>query len=418
MSKHNLSNKFAMIAFGILYPIFFFYHIALAHGFVPRFIYSAFGGLYGLTCGFVAVIYVFLGHPIWVNALRRRDPVFILFGCYLLWAILWASMHVAFFGDPHMHLGATKLITDLVLQLANFAIASHLVLTRNRTLFSALAISWASIVVVAFLNFEAGETSVFHVLTNASELSGQGDDAIPVASYQGLSRSLMITSLLFISLINFHAFRWVVCLASALALIVIGGRSEFIGFVIAVFALEICVALKSDRTHLKRLLIATPSLFLVILSTSTFWREYFVGVRVANLKNLMADASFITRLEQLSSGFDIIFKSPLLGDFASHIKYGTHGDIPHSLLAVWTMLGLPGFMLISSLLVYCCWVSVKANLTRANPAAAWRFSFLMIAMALPLLLILKSGFVEWLPIIFGAVVAASQLDRENRVQAR
>lgn len=415
MSEHNLSNKFAMTAFGILYPVFFFYHLALAHGFIPKFIYSILGGLYGPACGLITLIYVVLGHPTWVDALRRRDLIFIFFGLYLLWGILWAAMHVAFFGEPYMHFGAAKLLADFVLQLANFAVASHLILTRNRTFFSLLAVSWASIVLGAFLNFEAGGSSVYHFIANGPEFSMQGDGAIPLASYQGLSRSLLITSLLFISLINLYAYRWMVFFVSVLALVVIGGRSELIGFVIAVFALEVCVGLASDRMHLKRLFVCTTVLFLMVVSTSSIWTQYFEGVRISNLHKVMSDASAITRLEQLSIGFDVVSKSPLFGSFAIHLKYGTHGDIPHSLLAVWTMLGFPGFLLMSLLLVYCLWLSMKANLTRTNPTAAWRFSFLTVSMALPLLVIMKSGFVEWLPIVFGAVVAASKLDRENGV---
>lgn len=404
-----------MTAFGILHPIFFFYHVALAHGFIPKFVYSTLGGLYGVTCGFVALIYVVFGHPIWVNALLRRELIFIFFGFYLLWGILWAAMHVALFGEPYMHLGAVKLLADFVLQLANFAIASHLILTRNRTFFSLIVICWASIVLGAFLNFEAGGNSVYHVIAQGSTLPTQGDGAIPLASYQGLSRSLLITSILLISLINLYAYRWIVIFASCLALIVIGGRSELIGFVIAVFALEICLGLASNRMQLKRLFVCTASLFLVIVTTSPIWKQYFLDVRIVNLYDVMSDASVITRLDQLSIGFDIVSKSPLFGSFAIHLKYGTHGDIPHSLLAVWTMLGFPGFVLMSVPLVYCLWVSVKANLTRVNPTAAWRFSFLMVIMTLPLLTIMKSGFVEWLPIVFGAVVVALKLDKQNGV---
>ena len=72
------------------------------------------------------------------------------------------SFNVAFQLYPYTHDGAVKLVKDLTLQLANFIVATLLVIRRDTSSTIVIFAAWISIVVFTLLLFQAGSSSFFH----------------------------------------------------------------------------------------------------------------------------------------------------------------------------------------------------------------------------------------------------------------
>ena len=107
----------------------------MGNGLIPEFIYGSIGGLYGITCGLIACLYLVLGiQSLWMPFLMESEYSSYFLATYS-GAFCGRPCTGAFAGEPHMHDGATKLVADFVLQLANFAIACHLLAKRNASFF-------------------------------------------------------------------------------------------------------------------------------------------------------------------------------------------------------------------------------------------------------------------------------------------
>ena len=63
-----------------------------------------------------------------------------------------------------------------------------------------------------------------------------------------------------------------------------------------------------------------------------------------------------------------------------------------------------------ALLFGAAFISIKQNLEKDFELSTWRFALLVSSFALLLAFVSKSAFVEWLPLSFGAVLAAARTD--------
>ena len=215
-----------------------------------------------------------------------------------------------------------------------------------------------------------------------------------------------MTSLFLIAVLCQHSIRIIVAIISAASLAYVGARSEFVGFLVAMFVFNHTLAIQ-EKNH--RIRLAFLSALLLIL-LSSIWLT--VGINVSSLRSfdlfsIASNTSWLTRMAQISEALRVVLINPIHGDFAQHLRLGDHGDVAHSILSAWVMLGLPGFVLICVLLFGSCLTCIKVATQSPHTPAAWRFAFLLSAMALPQLLLTKSAFVEWLPLVFGSVVSAS-----------
>ena len=129
LTKERLSIL-AFLAFLFLHPIFFYYHYAVAIGLVPGSIVSLTRGLYGpisllivsfYLLGFFGILKVTNIQKIWITK---------LFIGYLIWAVGVTLFNLSFLQETYTESGALKLFKDCILQLANFALGS-LLLIRN-----------------------------------------------------------------------------------------------------------------------------------------------------------------------------------------------------------------------------------------------------------------------------------------------
>ena len=155
LERHNDRHLkgFAFAGFLTLYPLFFWYHVALSFGHIPNKIYFFTQGLYGPVSVIICVVYIVLVEGKKENAPGADCLIYKLFFIYLIWAIIWGSFNVAFQLYPYTHDGAVKLVKDLTLQLANFIVATLLVIRRDTSSTIVIFAAWISIVVLRFCCF-------------------------------------------------------------------------------------------------------------------------------------------------------------------------------------------------------------------------------------------------------------------------
>ena len=129
--------------------------------------------------------------------------------------------------------------------------------------------------------------------------------------------------------------RAAIYLLAAAALFNIGARSELVGLVPFVMAIEL-VKSKSPGLFLMKLIPVAAFLFLA----SFVSLKYYPDGRVSGLLSLGADASAIARLEFTKDAINTIIEKPIFGDFGSYIL----GQYSHNFLSVWVDFGLIGFL--------------------------------------------------------------------------
>lgn len=401
----------AFWCFVLLYPLFFWYHALLFYGAIPELLRTTLRGWYGPACLLSICIFALNSRYLLQYTKIRTDWIFVIFFCYVLWSLIWSSAQMAFFPTEYTVEGARKLYLSLTLQVSNFLIGSLLVVSKKTVRTPVLWLAWSSMTFFCFAVYQPNYGSVFHSLSLDTELAVMRDNDANISSYQGLARSFLMTSLLLISLTELNALRFLVQLFSLLALILIGAKSELLGFVCAITLFEFA-NIRASRITFGNLLIGLAGTTVTLTCVVVWLWEHLGRVRTFSFFNLLSDQSTNTRLSQINDAIAIILDKPIVGDFAVHLKFGNHGDMAHSILSAWTMLGLPGFLLILSMIVGSCYAALRARVIAKNEDATWNHALLLAAMACPQLLISKSAFVEWLPLLFGSIVAARTLAPE------
>ncbi|WP_415890268.1 hypothetical protein ACMXYV_02810 [Neptuniibacter sp. SY11_33] len=403
----RLDKGLGNIGFFLLYPAFFFYHVFLALDFLPDFLVVVLKGFYGPVSVLLLVLYFFrftLGNKGNSFSYNLVDKLFFL---YVAWAGVWVLWNLYSLTEWYVFDASVQILKSIVLQTVNFFIGLLLFVKFKDRSFYMLYFFWFFMVLFTLSNVHP-ETLTLHNTLSAKFIEG-------VASYQGLSRSLMLVSLLLISLIHCNYTRLIITFLSATALFFIGARSELVGFLLGVGAFELVVA-SIDRRYAFFLLGLS---FLLILGGGYYLQDILVsldGSRMLNMLSLSSDASWNSRSAYTLYAIETILNEPLWGGYGSHFLVGAldGGAYSHSLLSAWVALGLPGMLLITVLVVFCALQAFKNVLKSKRKEPIWCFALLLGAAIVPQILFVKSAFTIWFPLFFGVVAQAIRYEYLNR----
>jgi hypothetical protein len=341
-------KRWASLAVLLLYPGFFFYHAAVGlAGVTP-----SLGGYYGvvsvlLLAGLVPLV----GPSVLIGrfALNRMDLGFLAL-CSLsgVWALV---LHQ--FGAPYQREGEllVQAITMLGLWAVNYFAFRHLDI-GSRPLRIGLAISAFLIISIALRNQVDGQFQP--VDTAVATAEGL------VATYQGFARSAFVVFLLLLVVLRAAWLIWAIG-AGLGTLLVLGARSEFVGFMVASAAVSL---LRSREFRLRHLLM--PALLLGVAGLWRLPRQITTNARIGRLLDLGVDGSYLTRVELTRNAVRTVQEYPLFGDYGSYLMVGGNGGYAHNALSAWVDYGFAGFLLFVSLLVGALWIGV-GELRRAEP---------------------------------------------------
>jgi len=337
----NISQRAAALGFLALFPGFLLYQYSLAQGWIPAFL----GGEFGVVSLFLAALCLLLLPWILARQLGRAllpGVVVVLLICY---CTIWAFTNYFIVHEPYSAEALQETAAALGTWLAVLLVGLFFPFRRGDT-GKWLWIAGVLIVLALLHAMIRFRSPLGPYLT----FSGVDDDA-QVSTYQGIGRSILVTSI-FISAIVKRTNRRVLVLAiGSVLILLVGSRSDF--FTLA--AVTAVVVLLVIARRINPITIATVILggWLLVHFTAPI----FLHSRNAELLDLSSSSSWQARQELEVAALHIIAENPVYGTFGYHFRDGGAGFYAHNALSAWTNFGLPGFILYTGLIGFFTLVS-------------------------------------------------------------
>jgi hypothetical protein len=351
----------AQLAFFLLFPGFFFYHTALGIG--------AMGAFLG---GYFSPVSILLVLPLSVLYLARvrRDPnrlakVDMAFWLFLAYFFAVVAVNAAFgksmqIAANHM-LGILFLINIFIIfKTADFASPAF----RRMGL--------ASLVAMSAIVFAYSVNGVFYL-----GALGMAKDADSLATYQGFSRSYIITFVAVIACTRSAWLRLFLYGIAAPTLFLNSARSEFAALLFLIPFIELY------RTRHKLLVLLTGALLLLLMQANLdLILAHLPENRILELFDLSHSSSANKRHHLSVHALQTIRAHPLLGDYASYAA----GNYAHNILSAWVDTGLFGITALFVLLLAPMVPMFVDNYFSGRPAGNFLLAFSFCCITVLLLL--------------------------------
>lgn len=314
------------LAFFLLFPGFFFYHTLLGTGASGAFLGGYFTPISLLCAPALALIYLRNAHhrPVAIGHVDLHFGIYLAYFCAVVAANAATGANRAITVN-HL-LGILFLVNIFVLfRHLDFASAAF-----RRTGMACLA-AMTTIALVFSID------GVFYL-----GALGIAKDADSLATYQGFSRSYLVTYLAVVAFTAALPLRLLLHAAGAVTLFVNTARSEFVALLFAVpiiefyysrhkllFVLAVLAAAALLHLYLEQLLAALPD------------------NRILELLDLSQSTSANKRHHLTLYALHTLRSHPLLGSYASYQP----GYYAHNILSAWVDLGLAGLLYLSALML-------------------------------------------------------------------
>ncbi len=321
-----VEHAIGMAAFLALFPGFFFYHTLLGLGKMGAVLGGYFAPMSLLFVGPLLFMYAYrLRHD--RNQLTRADLFFNLYLCYFACIVTLNALAGANRQIVVNHLLAILFMLNLFLifKFTDFGRRSF----RHAAIASMLAMS---AIVFAFS------------VDGAFYLGSLGASKNPesLATYQGFSRSYLLTFCVVIAFTGAMRLRLLFYCLAAPTLFVNSARSEFV----AMLALVPVVELYHSR---RKLLILAA--FAALLALGYAYLDALLSLlpdnRILELLDLSHSSSANKRQHLSEYALQTIARYPIFGDYASYPP----GLYSHNVLSAWVDTGLFGFLFVLAILV-------------------------------------------------------------------
>jgi hypothetical protein len=322
-SRNSISHCLASSSFFLLFPGFFFYHFAIARGYIPAFLGGYFGVVAVLCFPPLALVYL-KNHQLKLN---KTLSLFILINAYIMLILIYNYI----LDKPRGYSTdmAVWSLSGLLFNLVVFLIGSQInflkVLNAN---------FFALILMLILVISNVGEQGIFYVKLEAV------DESV-VASYQGFARSFIFVSLILTAAFIDNSKKFaVIFIISFVALFLNGSRTEFALYVASSLIMCLLHMLKSPKGVLLLIGGMVTLFFLTI-----YLADAYPESRMLQLFFLQESTSFQGRSELNAYGWSLVSDSPLMGNYGMYVNLGGVGNYPHNLLSAWINLGIIGFLL-------------------------------------------------------------------------
>ena len=319
-------HSVGMLAFLALFPGFFFYHSLLGLGMTGAFLGGFFAPVSLLVVGPLCFLYAYRVRRE-ARHLTRVDVLFFIYVAYFLSVIgvnAAAGANAVIVGH-HILAALFTLNLFLIFRLTDFA----------RSDFRFLA--FVSLIGMSAIVFIFSVDGAFYLAP-----LGTAKNPESLATYQGFSRSYLVT---FLAVAPLCKKRWLrvllYCLGTA-TLFVNTARSEFAAMLFVIPIIELYYSKN------KLLMLA---IFIFIFVFLLFSREWLLEVlphnRILELLDLSHSSSANKRHHLTMYAMNTIGKFPVFGDYGSY----NPGFYSHNVLSAWVDTGLFGFLFVLALLI-------------------------------------------------------------------
>lgn len=306
-------------AFFLLFPGFFYYHTLLGTGTTGAFL----GGYFSP----VSLVYVL---PLTVLYYRRvrRDP------CRLS----SIDMHYGLFNAYFVAVVVVNAASGASLAIVAHHLAGMLFMVNTFFLFALIDFDHWQFRLMGLASLAAMSAIVFTFSVNGVFFLGAlgiAKDADSLATYQGFSRSYLMTILPVVAHARALPLRLVLYAGGAATLFVNTARSEFVGLLFAIPIVEFYYS-RHKMIFVGVAVLAT----LLVMAHMDDIISSLPDNRVLELLDLSQSTSANKRHHLTLYAKQTIAAHPLLGDYASY-KLGYYS---HNVLSAWVDLGLFGFV--------------------------------------------------------------------------
>lgn len=148
--------------------------------------------------------------------------------------------------------------------------------------------------------------------------------------------------------------RFIYTVLAIYLLLISGGRSELVGFIISGFFTIICFYFFSSTNKIKKtlllLLVTSICIYSMFYLYSTYF-DLFTNSRHLQIFDLEHNSSWEARQNLTEINIKQIINQPILGAYGSHRSLGD-GAYIHNILSAWQQFGLLGFILFASVVYF------------------------------------------------------------------
>lgn len=319
-------HSVGMLAFLVLFPGFFFYHTLLGLGLMSAVLGGYFAPVSLMVVGPLAFLYVFRVRRT-PSQLTRTDVFFLLYIAYFLTVIAINALAGANAKIVSNHILGVMFILNMffIFRLTDCG-------RRDFRLASIVSLIGMSAIV-----FSYSVEGSFYLAT-----LGTAKNPESLATYQGFSRSYLVTFTVAIAFCRALPLRiFLYCLAAP-TLFINTARSEFVAMLFLVPIIELYFS-----RHKFILTALFAALCLLVYLNLEQLLSALPSNRILELVDLSHSSSATKRHHLTMYAMNTIGKFPLFGDYASY----SPGFYSHNVLSAWVDTGLFGFLFVLALLV-------------------------------------------------------------------
>ena len=328
---HRSGHAFAehaigMTAFLALFPGFFFYHTALGLGSMGAFLGGYFAPVSVLFAGPLCFIYAYqVRHD--RNQLTRSDLFFNLYIAYFLCVVAVNAIAGA---NPHI---VANHILGVLFTVNLFFIFKFTDFGRRSFRIAA----FASMVAMSAIVFAFSVDGSFYLAP-----LGAAKNPESLATYQGFSRSYLLTFAVVIAYTRPMGLRVLLYCMAAPTLFVNTARSEFVAMLVMVPIVELYHA----RRKMLITFVFVALIFFIYVNLDTLL-SLLPSSRILELLDLSHSTSANKRQQLSEYALHTIARYPVFGDYASYPP----GLYSHNVLSAWVDTGLFGFLFVLALVI-------------------------------------------------------------------
>jgi hypothetical protein len=360
LKVHNISRVPALAGFLVLFPGFMVYHYSIAQGWIPPFL----GGLFGIAAVATALVALVLSPWLARHELGAAMVPTALVGVWLWYTMFWSfANYEALHGAPYVGFAMAESAATVMNWIAMVFIGAFFTFDDRRT-HRALVISTVCIMAVMLHAMVRFRSPLGPYITFTSV-----DDTAGVSSYQGIGRSVLITTIFLAASTRSTGARFAIFALGSVLLLLVGSRSDLFSLVLLTVAMIGLLMLRG----------ANP---LAILSTLAgcwvvfhFTAPLFLETRNAEILDLANSSSWQARQEMQAFALNVIREHPFMGEFGYHFRIGGSGFFAHNALSAWTNYGLLGFVLYLGLITWFTVVSLRHVFVPGGGNGAWFAAF-------------------------------------------
>ncbi len=371
------AHTVGMLAFLALFPGFFFYHTALGLGKIDAFL----GGYFAVVSLLAApVLWFFYAYQVRhdKNYVSKADAIFVLYLAFFAATVLVNAVAGANGTIVANHLLALLFMLNLFLifRMTDFG-------TRQMRIACV-----ASLLAMSAIAFSYSVDGAFYLAP-----LGVSKHPESLATYQGFSRSYLVTFAVVIAFTKAIPQRLFLYCLAAPTLFLNTARSEFVAMLFMMPIIEIYYA----RHKLLATAILAGIVAMVYLSL-----DQLIGLlpsnRILELLDLSQSTSASKRHHLTLYALNSISQFPIFGDYASYAP----GFYSHNVLSAWVDTGIFGFLFILGILIVPAGLMFVRGYFTSSKSSEFILGFTLSCVTL-LLLITSHYFTDML---IGASLAA------------